>query len=72
MAKHLIQTLNAFAIIPIGGVFDSDSLTSLLEELATRLLQTDDSRDQEVKNLSRFINMIMLRLFSTGRRITVF
>ncbi|KAI0256910.1 armadillo-type protein [Lactifluus subvellereus] len=49
-----------------------DILTALFEELALRLLQTDDSKDKEVKNLSRFINMIMLRLFSTGRRITVF
>ena len=73
LAKHLIQTLNAFCDNPLlAESLTVDNLTPLLEELATRLLQTDDSADNEVKNLSRFINMIMLRLFSTGRRITVF
>ncbi|KAI0321641.1 ARM repeat-containing protein [Amylostereum chailletii] len=73
LAKHLIQTLNAFCDNALlAESLTVDILTSLLEELAMRLLQTDDSQDNEVKNLSRFINMIMLRLFSTGRRITVF
>ncbi|KAI0064593.1 ARM repeat-containing protein [Artomyces pyxidatus] len=73
LAKHLIQTLNAFCDNPLlAESLTVDILTALLEELALRLLQTDDSPDKEVKNLSRFINMIMLRLFSTGRRITVF
>jgi cytoskeleton-associated protein 5 len=69
----LIQTLNAFCDNPLlAESLTVDILTALFEELALRLLQTDDSQDKEVKNLSRFINMIMLRLFSTGRRITVF
>lgn len=73
LAKHLIQTLNTFCDNPLlAESLTVDILTALLEELATRLLQTDDSPDKEVKNLSRFINMIMLRLFSTGRRITIF
>lgn len=73
LAKHLIQTLNAFCDNPLlAESLTVDILTALLEELAIRLLQTDDSKDAEVKNLSRFINMIMLRMFSTGRRITVF
>lgn len=73
LAKHLIQTLNAFCDNPLlAESLTVDILTALFEELALRLLQTDDSQDKEVKNLSRFINMIMLRMFSTGRRITVF
>jgi cytoskeleton-associated protein 5 len=73
LAKHLIQTLNAFCDNPLlAESLTVEILTALFEELALRLLQTDDSHDKEVKNLSRFINMIMLRLFSTGRRITVF
>jgi cytoskeleton-associated protein 5 len=73
LAKHLIQTLNAFCDNPLlAESLTVDILTAIFEELALRLLQTDDSQDKEVKNLSRFINMIMLRLFSTGRRITVF
>ena len=73
LAKHLIQTLNAFCDNPLlAESLTVDILTALLEELAMRLLQTDDSPNSEVKNLSRFINMIMLRIFSTGRKITVF
>ncbi|KAI0695900.1 ARM repeat-containing protein [Cytidiella melzeri] len=72
LAKHLIQTLNAFC----DHVFLAESLTveiltSLLEELTLRLLQTDNSSDARVKDLSRFINMIILRLFNTARRMSV-
>ena len=73
LAKHLIQTLNAFC--DHGVLAESltvDILTSLLEELTLRLLQTDNSPDSRVKDLSRFINMIILRLFATGRRMSVF
>ena len=49
-----------------------DMLTSLLEELTLRLLETDDSSIKKVKDLSRFINMIILRLFATGRRMSIF
>lgn len=73
LAKHLIQTLNAFCDHAIlAETLPVDILTSLLEELTTRLLQTDESGDTKVKDLSRFINMIILRLFATGRRIHVF
>jgi cytoskeleton-associated protein 5 len=73
LAKHLIQTLNAFCDHGIlAETLPVDILTSLLEELTTRLLQTDESQDSKVKDLSRFINMIILRLFATGRRIHVF
>ena len=73
LAKHLIQTLNAFC----DHVFLAESLTveiltSLLEELTLRLLQTDNSADSRVKDLSRFINMIILRLFNTARRMSIF
>ena len=73
LAKHLIQTLNAFCDHAVlAETLPVDILTSLLEELTTRLLQTDESEDSKVKDLSRFINMIILRLFATGRRIHVF
>jgi len=73
LAKHLVQTLNAFCDHPIlAEGLTVDNVTGLLEELTTRLLQTDDSSDSKVKDLSRFINMIILRLFSTGRRIVIF
>ncbi|KAI9459480.1 armadillo-type protein [Lactarius psammicola] len=64
LAKHLIQTLNAFC--------DNPLLAESLTNSRSDFYRPDDSQDKEVKNLSRFINMIMLRLFSTGRRITVF
>lgn len=73
LAKHLIQTLNAFCDHPLlAESLTVDIVTALLEELTARLLQTDDSQDSKVKDLSRFINMIILRLFATGRRIVIF
>ncbi|QRV72838.1 CLASP amino-terminal protein [Ceratobasidium sp. AG-Ba] len=72
LMKHLIQTCNA--ICDHAVLLESlsvESLQSLLEELTTRLLQTDDTRDQKVKDLSRFLNMVILRLFNTGRKISV-
>ncbi|KAH9946191.1 ARM repeat-containing protein [Epithele typhae] len=73
LAKHLIQTLNAFCDhVLLAESLTVDILTSLLEELTLRLLQTDNSPDNKVKDLSRFINMIILRLFATGRRMSIF
>ena len=73
LAKHLIQTLNAFCDHPLFvQSLPVDIITSLLEELTLRLLVTDDSTDPKVKDLSKFINMILLRIFTTGRRISIF
>lgn len=72
LAKHLIQTINAFCDHPLlAESLQVDILTSLFEELTLRLLQTDESASSKVKDLSRFINMIILRLFATCRRMTV-
>lgn len=73
LAKHLIQTLNNFCDHAfLAESLTVDILTSLLEELTLRLLETDDSSVKKVKDLSRFINMIILRLFATGRRMSIF
>ncbi|KAG6832388.1 hypothetical protein H0H92_002656 [Tricholoma furcatifolium] len=73
LAKHLIQTLNNFCDHTLlAESLTVDILTSLLEELTLRLLETDDSHLKKVKDLSRFINMIILRLFATGRRMSIF
>ncbi|KAJ7582745.1 hypothetical protein C8J56DRAFT_791650 [Mycena floridula] len=73
LAKHLIQTLNTFCDHAfLAESLTVDILTSLLEELTLRLLETDDSTIKKVKDLSRFINMILLRLFATGRRMSIF
>ncbi|KAK7014891.1 cytoskeleton-associated protein 5 [Favolaschia claudopus] len=73
LAKHLIQTLNTFCDHAfLAESLTVDILTSLLEELTLRLLETDDSSIKKVKDLSRFINMIVLRLFATGRRMSIF
>ena len=73
LAKHLIQTLNNFCDHSIlAESLTVDILTSLLEELTLRLLETDDSSVKKVKDLSRFINMIILRLFATGRKMSIF
>lgn len=73
LAKHLIQTLNNFCDHSIlAESLTVDILTSLLEELTLRLLETDDSLVKKIKELSRFINMIILRLFATGRKMSIF
>lgn len=73
LAKHLIQTLNSFCDHTfLAESLTVDILTSLLEELTLRLLETDNSNDTQLKDLSRFINMIVLRLFATARRMSVF
>jgi len=73
LAKHLIQTLNNFCDHSfLAESLTVDILTSLLDELTLRLLETDDSSVKKVKDLSRFINMIILRLFATGRRMSIF
>ncbi|KAF5358260.1 hypothetical protein D9756_001599 [Leucocoprinus leucothites] len=73
LAKHLIQTLNNFCDHGIlAESLTVEILTSLLEELTLRLLETDDSSTKKIKDLSRFINMIILRLFATGRRMSIF
>ena len=73
LAKHLIQTLNNFCDHSfLAESLTVDILTALLEELTLRLLQTDESSITKVKDLSRFINMIILRLFATGRRMSIF
>ncbi|KAH7343482.1 ARM repeat-containing protein [Rhizoctonia solani] len=72
LMKHLIQTCNAICDHSILlEALSVGNLQSLLEELTMRLLQTDDTRDQKVKDLSRFLNMVILRLFNTGRKISV-
>lgn len=73
LAKHLIQTLNNFCDHAfLAESLTVEILTALLEELTLRLLETDDSPVKKVKDLSRFINMIILRLFATGRRMSIF
>ncbi|TFK29909.1 microtubule associated protein [Coprinopsis marcescibilis] len=73
LAKHLIQTLNNFCDHAfLAESLTVEILTSLLEELTLRLLETDDSPVKKIKDLSRFINMIILRLFATGRRMSIF
>ncbi|KAL4067594.1 microtubule associated protein [Scleroderma citrinum] len=73
LAKHLIQTLNTFCDHTLlAESLTVEILTPLLEELTLRLLETDDSHVNKVKDMSRFINMIILRLFATGRRMSVF
>ncbi|KIJ69430.1 hypothetical protein HYDPIDRAFT_185206 [Hydnomerulius pinastri MD-312] len=73
LAKHLIQTLNTFCDHTfLAESLTVEILTPLLEELTMRLLETDESHVTKVKDLSRFINMIILRLFATGRRMSIF
>ncbi|KZV97682.1 ARM repeat-containing protein [Exidia glandulosa HHB12029] len=73
LAKHLIQTLNSFCDHSVlAESLTVDILQSLLEELTLRLLHTDESKEPKIKDLSRFINMLILRLFAVARRVAVF
>lgn len=73
LAKHLIQTLNTFCDHTfLAESLTVEILTPLLEELTLRLLETDESTVTKVKDLSRFVNMIILRLFATGRKMSIF
>lgn len=73
LAKHLIQSLNTFCDHTfLAESLTVEILTPLLEELTLRLLETDESNVTKVKDLSRFINMIVLRLFATGRKMSIF
>jgi cytoskeleton-associated protein 5 len=73
LAKHLMQTLHSFfSHAVLAESLTVDTITSLLEELTLRLLQTDESPDANVKEISRFINLILLKVFASGKRIAVF
>lgn len=73
LAKHLIQTLNSFCDHSVlAESLTVEILQSLLEELTLRLLHTDESKEPKIKDLSRFINMLILRLFAVARRVAVF
>jgi cytoskeleton-associated protein 5 len=72
LAKHLIQTLNNFCDQPrLIKEMGDDDMETLLWELTLRLLETDDATG-DAKELSRFINMIILRIFNGGKREVVF
>jgi cytoskeleton-associated protein 5 len=73
LAKHLMQTLHSFFTHTLlAESLTMDAIMTLLEELTLRLLQTDESADSNVKEISRFINLIILKIFATARRISVF
>ncbi|KZO91665.1 ARM repeat-containing protein [Calocera viscosa TUFC12733] len=73
LTKHLITTLSNFIEqAALASALDSEALTALLEELTLRLLQTDEADDPKGKDTSRYINMVLLKLFTTAERISVF
>ena len=61
-----IQMLNAFCDHPMLA----ESFTAL--QLTLLLLQTDDSHDSKVKDISQFIKMIILWPFTMGWPLVVF
>ncbi|CED83658.1 Microtubule-associated protein [Phaffia rhodozyma] len=72
VSKHLIQAINFFCDRPaLLKELDNDLAEDLLHELTARLLQTDDSTG-DVRELSRHLNMIILRIFNGARREVVF
>ena len=72
LAKHLIQTLSNFCDHPhLVETVSGDNLKDLIGQLSLGLLLTDNA-DGDMKDMSRFMNMSILRLFATGPRITIF
>jgi cytoskeleton-associated protein 5 len=72
LTKHLIQTLSNFCDhSQLVETVSGDGLKDLIGQLSLGLLMTDNS-DGELKDMSRFMNMSILRLFATGPRITIY
>jgi cytoskeleton-associated protein 5 len=72
LTKHLVQTLSNFCDhSELVEEVNPDNMMILLEQLTIGLLRTDMATG-DVKEMSRYLNMTILRLFATGRRITIF
>lgn len=70
MAKHLIQTMSNFCDVPaLLAEMDSDALQHLLEQLTMGLLLLTK---EEHKEMAKFVNMTILRLFATSNQIVLF
>ncbi len=74
LTKHLVQTMSNFCDHQtLVEQVDPDNMMILLEQLTVGLLRTDmASADSPIKEMSRYMNMTILRLFATGRRGTIF
>ncbi|KAJ9121720.1 hypothetical protein QFC22_002341 [Naganishia vaughanmartiniae] len=70
MAKHLIQTMSNFCDLPeLLAKVTADILQSLLEQLTLGLLLlTQDTH----KEMARFVNMTILRLFAASDQVVLF
>ncbi len=72
LTKHLVQTLSNFCDhSELVEEVNPENMMILLEQLSIGLLRTDMATG-DVKDMSRYLNMTILRLFATGRRITIF
>jgi cytoskeleton-associated protein 5 len=70
MAKHLIQTMSNFCDLPeLLSEMNSGLLEDLLEQLSRGLLLlTKDAH----KEMAKFVNMTILRLFATSNQVVLF
>lgn len=72
VAKHVAQTLNQFCLNSVlAKSVEIDAMSPLLDELTLRLLESD-GRDGSMKQLSQFLNSIILNIFNHSRRIVIF
>lgn len=70
MAKHLIQTMSNFCDVPaLLAEINSNVLQHLLEHLTRGLLLLTK---EEHKEMAKFVNMTILRLFATSNQIVLF
>lgn len=73
LAKHLVQTLsNLCERATLVEAATERSMSALLEQLTLGLLRTDKNETEQIKEMAKFINLSILRLFTAGRRGVVF
>ncbi|KAI5453121.1 hypothetical protein NCC49_006149 [Naganishia albida] len=70
MAKHLIQTMSNFCDLPeLLSEINSGLLEDLLEQLSRGLLLLTKEAHKE---MAKFVNMTILRLFATSNQVVLF
>jgi cytoskeleton-associated protein 5 len=70
MAKHLIQTMSNFCDLPeLLSEMNSGLLEDLLEQLTLGLLLLTKETHKE---MAKFVNMTILRLFATSNQVVLF
>lgn len=72
LLKHLVQALSMFCDdLHLVVSMSSHSMRTLLDQLTLALMATDTVPTHEIKEMSKYLNLMILRFFNTGKRATV-